>query len=367
MTEMNTEKTIKRVKGDCIRPGKYIYDTEGKPVQAHGGSIFYENDTFYWYGENKEGVTGRAVGGNPAIWHNGVKMYSSKDLYNWKDEGVLIVDNENPDHPFYPGRIMDRPHIIFCPKTKKYVMWAKIADLLGGQGFDVGYYAVAESDKINGKYTVVNKETRALPGDFDLFTKDDKAYIVYEYPHTETIVRSLSEDFRSFGEEISHHQPAPYPPFAREAAAYFTRGGKGYLLTSGTTGYFPNESEIAEIDNIHGEWKNLGNACRGDKNKNSFHAQFSSVFKHPKKKDLYIALGDRWLVDLPPEYVSGKDLFESWFNPEKEKLPETLLKEYTDENTSLATYVWLPVRFDEKDMPYIEWQNEWKIEDFKDE
>lgn len=362
------DNLIKKVKGNSIKPGKYIYDTEGKPVQAHGGSIFYENDTFYLYGEDKSGVTGRAVGGNPAIWHNGVRMYSSRDFYNWKDEGTLIVERENPEHPFYTGRIMDRPHIIFCPKTKKYVMWAKIADLLcGGQGFNVGYYAVAESDKINGKYEVVNKETRALPGDFDLFTIGEKGYIVYENPHTETVVRDLSDDFRSFGEEISRHQPAPYPPFAREAAAYFTRRGKSYILTSGTTGYFPNQSEISETEDIHGKWKNLGNACRGDKNKNSFHAQFSSVFKHPKKKDLYIALGDRWLVDLPPEYVSGKDLFESWFNPKKKKLSESLLSEYTDENTSLATYVWLPIKFDKKGKPYIEWVNEWKTEDFEDE
>ena len=37
-----------------IRHGQVWLDTEGKPIQAHGGSIFFENDTFYWYGENKE-------------------------------------------------------------------------------------------------------------------------------------------------------------------------------------------------------------------------------------------------------------------------------------------------------------------------
>ena len=33
-----------------IRPGKVWYDTEGKRIQAHGGSILYAGGTFYWYG-----------------------------------------------------------------------------------------------------------------------------------------------------------------------------------------------------------------------------------------------------------------------------------------------------------------------------
>lgn len=80
------EISEKGVKGNSIKPGKCIYDTDGNPVQENGGSVFYENGAFYLYGENKEGVTGRAAGGNPFVWHNGVKMYSSRDFYNWKDE-----------------------------------------------------------------------------------------------------------------------------------------------------------------------------------------------------------------------------------------------------------------------------------------
>ena len=32
-------------------------------------------------------------------------------------------------------------------------------------------------------------------------------------------------------------------------------------------------------------------------------------------------------------------------------------------NTSLAEYVWLPLRFD-GDMVYIDWKDEWRIEDY---
>ena len=39
---------------NTIRPGKFWYDTEGKRIQAHGGSLLYANGKYYWYGENKE-------------------------------------------------------------------------------------------------------------------------------------------------------------------------------------------------------------------------------------------------------------------------------------------------------------------------
>lgn len=35
-------------------PGSEWLDTNGKPIQAHGGSIIAVDDWFYWYGENKE-------------------------------------------------------------------------------------------------------------------------------------------------------------------------------------------------------------------------------------------------------------------------------------------------------------------------
>ena len=106
---------------NSIRPGQVWLDTNGARIQAHGGSIFYENGTYYWYGENKERTDGRSD-----IWHWGVRLYSSKDLYNWKDEGLILQPSEDPNHPLHPTKSMDRPHIIYNKRTKKYVMWVKI-------------------------------------------------------------------------------------------------------------------------------------------------------------------------------------------------------------------------------------------------
>lgn len=40
-------------------PGRIWLDTEGNPIQAHGGGILYDErtGTYYWYGEYKDGPT----------------------------------------------------------------------------------------------------------------------------------------------------------------------------------------------------------------------------------------------------------------------------------------------------------------------
>ena len=70
---------------DSVRPGQVWNDTNGNRIQAHGGSIHHEDGTFYWYGENKERTTPGS-----GIWHWGVRCYSSTDLYNWDDLGLII-------------------------------------------------------------------------------------------------------------------------------------------------------------------------------------------------------------------------------------------------------------------------------------
>ncbi|CAA2991981.1 Glycoside hydrolase, family 43 [Olea europaea subsp. europaea] len=40
-------------------PGKIWLDTEGNPIQAHGGGVLFDerSRTYYWYGEYKDGPT----------------------------------------------------------------------------------------------------------------------------------------------------------------------------------------------------------------------------------------------------------------------------------------------------------------------
>ncbi len=348
---------------DCFRPGKTWYDTEGKRIQAHGGSIITVGDTFYWYGENKEGITGYARGVREPAWHHGVRAYASKDLYNWEDLGMIMMEQEDRDNPFHPEAIMDRPHIIYCAETGKFMMWAKCA----GKEFATSDFGLCESESITGPFRFV-KMIKCGPfhcGDFDLVEWEGKGYAIYENPHDRMIVHEMNDTYSDLTEVYSEHLFRDGPPFAREAPGHFFRGGRHYLLTSGTTGYFPNPSEMHVFDDFHGEWEDLGDPCVDDKNHNSFCAQFSSVFAHPTVPDLYIALGDRWLTDLSHDTPDMRDVFYKIFHPEEGGLPEGFnMNDYSDSNTGEANYVWLPIRFREDGMPYIEWTNKWRIEDF---
>ncbi len=110
------------MKYNSIRPGQIWLDTKGERIQAHGGSIIYVDDTYYFYGENKEKTDGKN-----GIWHWGVRAYASKDLYNWEDMGLIIPpDLEDENSSLHPNSKMDRPHIIYNQKNKKYVAWLKI-------------------------------------------------------------------------------------------------------------------------------------------------------------------------------------------------------------------------------------------------
>ncbi len=111
------------MKYTSFRPGQTWLDTNGKRIQAHGGSVIYVDGVYYRYGENKEYTTGQ-----DDIWTWGVRCYASTDLYNWEDKGLIIPpEPEDPDSPLCPTtQMLDRPHIIYNRSTGKYVCWMKV-------------------------------------------------------------------------------------------------------------------------------------------------------------------------------------------------------------------------------------------------
>ncbi len=340
---------------NAIRPGKFWYDNNGIKIQAHGGSIISADGKFWWYGENKTGITGRATGERCPFWHHGVKLYSSDDLYNWKDEGFAMMESDDTANPFYPAYIMDRPHILYNQKTGLYVMWAKTVKK---DWKKCAFSVCVGKDLKSFRYLHDVFPKPFYAGDFDLFEADGKAYVVFESPHTEMVLYELNGDYTGLGERYSSHLKEECPPYVREAPAYFERNGRRYLLTSGTSGYFPNPTLCYDITDLHGEWKEIGDICIGDRERNSFRAQFSSVFLHPS--GTYVALADRWLNDLVVDLPDMGEVFLGRCSPRGLKMAEEEFRKLSDENTSEATYVWLPVTF-EGDTPKIEWQREWKL------
>ncbi|WP_418670738.1 glycoside hydrolase family 43 protein, partial [Akkermansia sp.] len=144
------------VKHTSFKPGEIWTDNNGVHINAHGGGILYDKGTYYWYGEHK--VEGDA--GNYA--QVGVHCYSSKDLYNWKDEGIAlkVVEGDN-SHPIAKGCILERPKVVYNKKTKKYVMWFHLE--LKGKGYGAAYAGVATATKPTGPFTFL-KAGRVNPG-----------------------------------------------------------------------------------------------------------------------------------------------------------------------------------------------------------
>ncbi len=348
-----------------IRPGKVWLDTEGKRIQAHGGSVIYTDGMYYWYGENKEKTDGKN-----GIWHWGVKCYSSKDLYNWKDEGLIIPpDLEDTSCGLHPSKCMDRPHIIYNRRTGKYVCWIKIMNLNSElSGFSQAAIVLA-ADHILGPYTKVRDMFRPLgmnAGDFDLAVAEDgKAYYYFERVHSELICADLTDDYTDVTGYYSTHFPRKCPPFVREAPAHFMRKGRHYLITSGTTGYFPNPSEVAAADTWHGPFTVLGDPHPNDESRTSYHTQISCVFQVEGKKDLYIACADRWLPgEMNRKYEVYSRMFQAQFDPEAPEFDQTEMAPPVVENTAEADYVWLPLRFDGERV-VIDWKDEWRVEDYE--
>ncbi len=348
----------------AFHPGQPWFDTEGKRIQAHGGSVFYENGVFYWYGENKE----KTHPGN-GILQWGVRYYSSTDLCNWKDEGLLIPPNtEDSGSLLHPSSKAERPHILFCDRTGKYVCWIKV--IRGAEQIAL----VLEADAFTGPYHIVREGYKPFGmcmGDFDLIKDEQgKAWLIFEHPHNDLICGELDESYTGDTDNYTVNFERIQPPFVREAPACFRHEGQYYMLTSGTTGYHPNPSESAASDQLSGPWKELGDLHPEDRSRTSYGSQISSVFSHPGKKNLYIALGDRWMYDLreqnPEEYDAGityEKIHNNflWTFSGKPELAEWTVPA---PDTSLADYVWLPVTF-EDGKPVIHWRDKWRVEEFE--
>ena len=270
---------------------------------------------------------------------------------------------------------MDRPHILYCEKTGKYVAWLKIMC-----GATSQFMSVMQADAFMGPYEFVHKIYKPLDmdtGDFALVKDENtkKAYFIFDRPHFELVTATLSDSYTEVTGEFSQHYENLHPPFSREAPAHFTRGGKHYLFTSGTSGYCPNPSQVCVFDDWHGEYTDLGDPCIGDTDGTSFYSQITCVLKLPGK-DQYIALADRWKPTAFGKWFSRKyyDLVKKAMSSGRHKnltqpdrspraagtLPGKLLTH--TENTSIARYVWLPIQWD-GEKPVIRWRDEWRLED----
>ena len=311
----------------------------------------------------------QTVGDNPD------RLRSALTLALSRAELVLLCGGLGPTpddltSPLHPTYCMDRPHILYCKKTGKYVAWLKI--MLSGHNQSM---CILTADAFGGPYTVdklLYKPLKMSCGDFCLHADPDgKAYIWFERPHFELICATLTDDYTAVTDEYSVHYPNLRPPYTREAPTYFEKDGRRYLITSGTGGYYPNPSQVCVFDDPHGVYTDLGDPCIGDKAGTSFGAQFTSVIKLPGT-DRYVACADRWMPRLrdrlkTKSFIANMDKVFADYKPNREPREVTPMsgkEEKHTENTSKSRYVWLPIEW-QGEKPVIRWKRKWKTDDQK--
>jgi hypothetical protein len=337
-------------------PGEVWRDTDGKPINAHGGGILFQEGVYYWYGEFRSGRTflpdcNKSWGGT-RVDTVGVSCYSSTNLYDWKNEGIVLrTVPGDPRHDLHPSKVLERPKVIYNRATKRFVMWMHIDSAsyaaarsgaavsekptgpfkyLGSFRPDAGVWPenVADTEKeINGTNVFARDfKNGQMARDMTLFVDDDgKAYQLYSSEENPTMhVSLLTDDYL--------HPAGKYRRIfigrSMEAPSVFKRAGKYYLIASGCSAWAPNAARSAVADNIFGPWTELGNPCVGSDADKTFHSQSTCVISVQNRDDAFIFMADRW---------NQWDLADS-------------------------RYVWLPLEFATDGRPFLRWHQRWSLD-----
>lgn len=357
-----------------FRPGESWLDTEGNPIQAHGGQVQLLTvkdeatgewrEKWWWVGEDKT-----------SGYRGGVCAYSSDDLYNWRFEGIIlrnVQSREQLEQDSYfkelygdysqeqldqvyrcindTSSVIERPKLIYNDKTKQYVLWfhADGPTQDNGSDYAAACAGVAVSDSPAGPFRFIDRyrlnicpadqedqhpQDKGMARDMNLFQDEDgTAYIIYSSEENLTIyIAKLNDTYDALAakpEEAVYGEDfiRLYPGAQREAPAMFFKDGMYYLMTSGATGWNPNRARCWRAKSVLGEWEDLGDPCIGDDSATTFASQSTCVFR--TKDGGYIYMGDRWNSD-----------------------------ELSD-----SRYVWLPAEFDADGKLQLRWQEEWRLE-----
>ncbi len=307
-------------------------DTDGNPINAHGGGILYHNGKYYWYGEYKKGET---ILPDWAKWEcyrtdvTGVSCYSSPDMVNWTFEGIVLpAEKDNPESDLHPSKVLERPKVVYNAKTGKFVMWAHVESA----DYSKAAAGVAVADSPTGPFEYLGsfRPNGAMSRDQTVFVDDDgRAYQFASSENNQTLyINELTADYL----RPSGRYTRNFIGQAREAPAVFKHDGKYYMLSSGCTGWDPNKAELAVADSIMGDWTVIGDPCTGKDADKTFYGQSTYVQPVHGKKDLYVAMFDRW---------NKTDLEDS-------------------------RYIWLPIDFSDNKIT-IPWAEQWSMSQFEDQ
>ncbi len=315
-------------------PGTAWLDTNGKPINAHGGGVIFHKGVYYWYGEHK--IEGKS---EKTFADGGIHCYSSTDLINWTDGGIVLsVDSANKNSDLAYGCILERAKVVYSEESKKFIAYFKL--YLKGNGYGTSNVGVAVADKPYGPFTYSHRflggGSLNGSGDFCMFKDVDGSiyHLTVRKPDKAFVIGKLQPDYL-YAVPNSYQVPNGISPHT-EAPSFIFRNGKYYLLGSGSSGWSPNAARSFIADSINGPYIELVNPTFGVNPHNglgpekTFGGQISCIIPVQGKKDAYIAMFDVWQPDNP---ITGG-------------------------------YIWLPITFNSKNQPEILWRDSWNFSFF---
>jgi len=252
--------------------GTAFADTQGNTINAHGGGFLKVGHYYYWIGENRK---------NSVL----VSCYRSKDLMNWEFRGDLLTRHS---HPQLDKANIERPKVIYNEKTKQFVMWMHYEY---GSDYSYARAAVAVSNSIEKPFTFLKsfRPFNNMSRDCTLYKDEDGTAYFFSAANEnyDMMMYKLTDDYQDTKELVATLWPGGH----REAPALVKRDDYYFMITSGCTGWTPNQAKYAYAKSISGPWSELSDLG----NSTTYNSQ--STFILPikgEKTTSYFYVGDRW-------------------------------------------------------------------------
>ncbi|MGW5448624.1 RICIN domain-containing protein [Streptomyces asiaticus] len=259
-----------------VANGTQFTTTSGEVVHAHGGGVIRSGGYYYWFGENR----------NADNTFRYVSAYRSTDLKTWEFRRHVLTQATDPE---LASANIERPKVLYNERTGQYVMWMHKEN---GSDYSEARAAVATSATIDGAYTWRGSFRPLglhMSRDITLFQDGDGAgYMVSAARDNYDLhIYRLTDDYTGVASLVAN----PWPGGHREAPALFKRGNVYFMLTSGATGWSPNQQQYATATSLAGPWsamRNVGDAT-------AYGSQTAYVLPvQGSGTTSYLYLGDRW-------------------------------------------------------------------------
>lgn len=259
-----------------ITNGTQFTDTSGNALHAHGGGVIKVGSYYYWFGEHR----------NADNTFQYVDAYRSTDLKNWEFRNHVLTQSSASE---LASANIERPKVMYNASTGKFVMWMHKEN---GTDYGEARAAVAVSDTVDGNYTWQGSfrplDTH-MSRDITVFVDTDgTGYMISAARENYDLqIYRLTADYTGIAALVAD----PWHNGHREAPALFKRGGVYFMLTSGATGWNPNQQQYATATSITGPWTTMTNI--GDST--TYGSQTAYVLPvQGTSGTSYLYMGDRW-------------------------------------------------------------------------